>query len=104
MMAPARPTLALRPFLPADAPHGRGDLPRQHRRADRRRLQPLAAGGLGRRPPTTRRRSPRRLAGRLTLIGTIDGSPAGFAALEEPGHIDMLYVHPAAARQGSARS
>src|SRR5262249_26551974 len=46
-----------------------------------------------------------RLADRLTLLGTIDGSPVGFAALEGQGsdkqaHIDMLYVHPAAAGLG----
>jgi len=44
------------------------------------------------------------LAGRLTLVATIDGAAAGFAALKEPDHIDMLYVHPAAAGQGVARA
>ena len=42
-----------------------------------------------------------RLASRLTLLGTLDGSPVGFIALEGPEHIDMLYVHPAAAGQGA---
>ena len=41
-----------------------------------------------------------RLANALTLLGTIDGSPVGFASLAGPERIDMLYVHPAAARQG----
>ena len=38
MSAQAHPKLALRPFLPADAPLLRGNLPRQHRGTDRRRL------------------------------------------------------------------
>ena len=41
-----------------------------------------------------------RLADALTLLGTIDGSPVGFAALAGGERIDMLYVHPAAAGQG----
>jgi len=41
-----------------------------------------------------------RLAGRLTVLGTIDGEPAGFASLADGGRLDMLYVHPAAARRG----
>jgi putative acetyltransferase len=44
----------------------------------------------------------RRLASRLTLIATFDGSPIGFAAMEDNRNIDMLYVHPAAVRQGVA--
>jgi putative acetyltransferase len=41
-----------------------------------------------------------RLASRLTLIGTMDGSSVGFAALDGADVIDMLYVHPVAAGQG----
>jgi putative acetyltransferase len=41
-----------------------------------------------------------RLAGELTLIATLDGSPVGFASLKGPDQIEMLYVHPAMARQG----
>jgi putative acetyltransferase len=42
----------------------------------------------------------KRLAGELTLIATLENSPVGFAALKGADHIDMLYVHPGAARQG----
>lgn len=42
----------------------------------------------------------KRLAGRLTLVATIDGAPVGFAALEGQDTIDLLYVLPAAAGQG----
>jgi putative acetyltransferase len=34
------------------------------------------------------------------LLGTIDGSPVGFASLAGAERIDMLYVHPAAAGRG----
>ena len=44
----------------------------------------------------------KRLAGELTLIATLQNSPVGFASLKGADHIDMLYVHPSAARQGVA--
>ena len=44
----------------------------------------------------------RRLAGQLTLVATLQGSPVGFASLKGADHIDMLYVHPGALRQGIA--
>ena len=43
-----------------------------------------------------------RLAGDLTLVATIGGVPVGFASLRGADHIQMLYVHPSAARQGVA--
>lgn len=43
-----------------------------------------------------------RLASQLTLIATLQNSPVGFASLKGADHIDMLYVHPAAAGQGVA--
>jgi putative acetyltransferase len=44
----------------------------------------------------------KRLAGELTLIATLQGSPVGFASLKGADHIDMLYVHPSAVGQGVA--
>src|SRR2546421_11253753 len=44
----------------------------------------------------------KRLASELTLIATLENSPVGFASLKGADHIDMLYVHPAAAGQGVA--
>jgi putative acetyltransferase len=44
----------------------------------------------------------KRLAGGLTLVGTLQNSSVGFASLKGADHIDMLYVHPSAARQGVA--
>ena len=43
-----------------------------------------------------------RLAENLTLVATIGGSIVGFASLKGTDHIDLLYVHPAAAGQGAA--
>ncbi len=44
----------------------------------------------------------KRLAGELTLVATLGESAVGFASLKDNTVIDMLYVHPAAARQGVA--
>jgi putative acetyltransferase len=44
----------------------------------------------------------KRLAGELTLIGTLQNSPVGFASLKGADHIDMLYVHPSVAGHGVA--
>lgn len=43
-----------------------------------------------------------RLAGQLTLVATMQSSPVGFTSLKGADHIDLLYVHPDAARQGVA--
>jgi putative acetyltransferase len=43
-----------------------------------------------------------RLAGALTLVATLDGAPAGFAALKGNEAIDLLYVHPDAVGNGVA--
>ena len=42
-----------------------------------------------------------KLAHELTLVATYGGAAIGFAALAGNRHIDMLYVHPAAAGQGA---
>lgn len=41
-----------------------------------------------------------RLAGALTLIATIEGSPVGFISLMNNEHVDFFYTHPAVAGQG----
>jgi putative acetyltransferase len=41
-----------------------------------------------------------RLAGELTIVGTLGGSPVGFASLEADNKFGYLYVHPAVAGQG----
>jgi putative acetyltransferase len=101
MMAMAHPKLALRPMLPADVPMLReifrdsiedlsaDDYTEAQQEAWASVADDEAAFG-------------KKLAGQLTLVATLNGSPVGFASLEGKDKIDMLYVHPAAAGQGAA--
>jgi putative acetyltransferase len=99
MTACAQPRLALRPFLPADAP-----LLAEIFRAsiegltgdDYSQTQQEAWAAMADDPAAFGAR----LANALTVLGTMDGSPVGFAALAGPDRLDMLYVHPAAAGHG----
>jgi putative acetyltransferase len=43
-----------------------------------------------------------RLTAELVLVATEHGSPVAFAALKGADELDLLFVHPAAARQGAA--
>ncbi len=99
MMATAKPRLALRPYLPADTAILReifrdsiadltdDDYTEAQQEAWASSADDEAAFG-------------KKLAGQLTLIATLEGSPVGFASLAGKDKIDMLYVHPAAAGQG----
>ena len=99
MMARAHPRLAMRPLLPADVPLLAeifrasiaeltvDDYSEAQREAWAAAADDEAAFGA-------------RLAKQLTLLGTIDGSPVGFASLDGNERLDMLYVHPAAAGLG----
>lgn len=101
MTASADPRIAMRPFLPADAA-----LLAEIFRAS---IEELTADDY-----STAQREVwaagaddeaafgARLAAQLTLVGTIEGAPVGFASLKLPDVIDMLYVHPAAAGRGVA--
>ena len=99
MMATAHPKLALRPFLPADtallaeifraaiAGLTGDDYSEAQQEAWASVVEDEAEFGQD-------------LAGELTLIATMEGSPVGFASLEGKDKIGMLYVHPAVAGQG----
>lgn len=99
MMARAEPKLALRPMLPADLPLiadifrasveelTSDDYSAAQQEAWAAAADDATAFGT-------------RLANAVTLLGTIDGSPVGFASLAGGERIDMLYVHPAAAGHG----
>jgi putative acetyltransferase len=101
MSATANPTIAMRPMLPADVPLlveifrasieelTADDYSETQREAWVAVADDEAAFGA-------------RLAQQLTLIGTMEGSPVGFASLKAPDVIDMLYVHPAASEHGVA--
>jgi len=102
MMARAHPKLALRPFLPADAPllaeifrASIAELTEDDYNPAQQEAWASAAAD--------EEAFAEQLGARLTLIATLDGSPVGFAALEGAHTIAMLYVHPAMAGQGVAR-
>ena len=101
MMAQAHPKLALRPYLAEDTALLReifrasiaelttDDYTQAQQEAWASAAVDEAAFG-------------KKLAGQLTLVATLAGSPVGFATLAGGNKIDMLYVHPAAAGQGVA--
>ena len=99
MMAVAHPELALRPFLPADAPLLREvfrdsveELTSDDYTEAQQEAWASAADDVG--------EFRNKLSGQLTLVATLEGSLVGFASLEGKDKIDMLYVHPAATGQG----
>jgi putative acetyltransferase len=99
MMAPQVQRPALRPFLPDDVPvlaeiyqaSIEGLTGEDYSEAQQAAWASLAddVEAFG-----------RRLAESLTLVATIGGSTVGFASLKGADHLDLLYVHPAAAGQG----
>ena len=99
MMAMAHPKAAIRPYLPADAP-----LLAEIFRAsieeltteDYSEAQQEAWASAA----DDEQAFAERLAKQLTLVGTLNGAPVGFIALEGRERIAMLYVHPVAAGQG----
>jgi putative acetyltransferase len=99
MNARANPTQALRPFLPQDAPFlaeifrvSIEELTSEDYSKGQQDAWITAVDDL--------ETLSRRLAGQLTLVATLDGSAVGFMSLAGAEQIDMLYVHPAVARQG----
>jgi putative acetyltransferase len=101
MIAPVQSKLGLRPYLPDDAP-----LLAEIFRASIEELtgddydpgQQRAWAALA----EDEGAFAAKLAGALTLVATTQGAPVGFASLAGADEIDMLYVHPAATRQGVA--
>jgi putative acetyltransferase len=99
MMARAHPRLAMRPFLAADTP-----LLAEIFRAS---IEELTGDDYSEAQQEAwvsaaddEKAFGARLAKALTLLGTMDGSPVGFASLVDNERLDMLYVHPAAAGHG----
>ena len=99
MMAQANPEFALRPFLPADAPvladifrASVGELTGEDYSEAQQQAWASAADDEA--------KFAARLAGELTIVATLRGSPVGFAALARNEEIDMLYVHPAVVGRG----
>ncbi len=98
MMARAKPTFALRPFLPSDA-QMLADIFRSSIEEltsdDYTEAQQDAWAATADEEGFTAK-----LTGGLTLIATLEGSPVGFATLTDNALVDLLYVHPAVAGQG----
>ena len=99
MSAQAHPKLALRPYLAEDAGVLReifrdsiADLTDEDYTPAQQEAWASAADD--------EKAFGKRLASQLTLVATVEGSPAGFASLAGGNKIDMLYVHPAAAGLG----
>jgi len=101
MSAQAKPAYALRPFLPADAPL-LGDIFRasieELTGEDYSEAQQQAWASAA----DAEADFGARLAGELTIVATLEGSPVGFASLARNEEIDMLYVHPDVAGRGVA--
>ena len=99
MSARAHPKLALRPMLPTEAP-----LLAEIFRASIEELTgedySKAQQDAWAAAAEDEEAFAARLGRQLTLLGTIEGSPAGFASLKGTSELDMLYVHPAAVGQG----
>lgn len=101
MSATAHPTIALRPMLPADVSLlveiFRSSIDEltadDYSDAQREAWAAVADDEVA---------FGERLSKQLTLIGTMEGSPVGFASLKAPDVLDMLYVHPAAGENGVA--
>jgi putative acetyltransferase len=99
MNARAHPKLALRPMLPTEAP-----LVAEIFRASIEELTgedySKAQQDAWASAAEDEEAFAARLGKQLTLLGTIEGSPVGFASLKANSDLDMLYVHPAAVGQG----
>jgi putative acetyltransferase len=101
MNAQAHPRLAMRPLLPDDVPlladifrTAISELTADDYNEAQREAWAAAAEDEAAFAKT--------LAGQLTLVATLEGSPVGFASLEGKDKIAMLYVHPAVTGQGVA--
>ena len=99
MMAVAKPTFALRPYLPQDAAMlaeifraSVEELTEDDYTPPQQEAWASAADDMD--------EFAARLAKHLTLIATMEGSPVGFISLDAPTEIGLFYVHPAVAGQG----
>ncbi len=100
-MAEKATTVGLRPFLPTDVPvlvaifveSIEGLTGDDYSEAQQQAWAEVAED---------ERRFAEQLGTHFTLVATMQTAPVGFASLKGADHIDMLYVHPSASRQGVA--
>jgi putative acetyltransferase len=99
MSGEANPKLALRPYLPEDAP-----LLAEIFRTSIEQLTAEdyseAQRGVWEAAADDEDAFGARLGKQLTLVATVGGSVVGFVSLKGVEQIDLLYVHPAVAGQG----
>jgi len=100
MSASTSPKLAMRPYLPADAPVlveifrlSIEELTGEDYNEDQQRAWASIA--------EDEEEFAAKLSKQLVLVATLGGEPVGFASLEGADHIDLLYVHPAIAGHGA---
>ena len=99
MMARAHPTLALRPFLPADAPILVAIFRASIEELTEEDYNPAQQDAWAS-AADDEELFGERLGSQLTILATLEGSPVGFVSLKGGKLIDMLYVHPVVAGQG----
>ncbi len=95
------PKPALRPFLPADAPVLAEIFQASIEELTEDDYSPAQAQAWAAQADDGAAFAAR-LAGSLTLVATLEGTPVGFASLKGADHIEMLYVHPDAIGNGVA--
>ena len=101
-MAVAKPTFALRPYLPQDAPMladiFRASVEELTQDDYTPAQQEAWASAID-----DQEEFAERLGKHLTLIATMLGSPVGFISLDSPTDIGLFYMHPAVAGHGAGR-
>jgi putative acetyltransferase len=100
MSASASPNLAMRPYLPADAPVlaeifrlSIEELTGEDYTEDQQRAWASIAAD--------EEEFAAKLSKQLVLVAMLGGEPVGFASLEGADRIDLLYVHPVIAGHGA---
>jgi putative acetyltransferase len=100
MTARAKPSFALRPFLPQDTPllaniyrASIEELTEDDYNPAQQEAWAAEADDL--------EAFAERLGKHLALIATMEGSPVGFITLDSPTEIGLFYVHPAVAGHGA---
>jgi putative acetyltransferase len=99
-MAQAKPTFALRPYLPEDAPMLAEIFRASIEELTEDDYNPSQQEAWASAADDTEEFA-ERLGKHLTLIATANGAPVGFISLDGPTEIGLFYVHPAVAGQGA---
>ena len=102
MMAQAKPSFALRPCLPQDAPMLADIFRASIEELTEDDYTPAQQEAWASSADDTETFA-ERLGKHLALIATMQGTPIGFISLDSATDIGLFYVHPAVAGQGAGR-